>query len=260
MEIVNPLKDERLNTFAEQFFQMRQRKGVSKSIAIEAMRNYNYFGAMMLKNEFADGMLNGLIEPYAASIRPILEILETIDDDALAGVQMISYQKKLYFFSDCTINVEPSAEQLALIAMQTAKMAKEYTDEPIRLAFLSFSSFGSNRHPITTKISKARKLLEKMGPDFQFDGDLQADVALNNDLRDTEFPFAALDGQANVLIFPDLMSANISYKILANLTEASSFGPIIRGLKKPAHILERGAKVEDIMNMVYLTAYQWSRN
>ena len=259
VEIINPLKDERRDTFAEQFFQMRQRKGVSKSIAQEAMRNYNYFGAMLLHNEDVDGLLNGLVEPYAASVRPILETLGTIDEHALAGIQMISYKKKLYFFSDCTINVNPSDEKLANIAYHTAQIAKTYTDDPIKLAFLSFSSYGSNRHTATNKISSACRILEKMNPDFQFDGEIQADVALNDELRQSEFPFSNLDGQANVLIFPDLMSANISYKILANLTEASCFGPILRGPSRPAHVLERGVKVEDITNMVYLTANQWAR-
>ena len=253
------MKDDRLENFADQFFQLRQRKGVSKSIAMESMRNNNYFGAMLLKNEHVDGMLNGLIEPYAASVKPILETLGTIGDHALSGTQMISYKKKLYFFSDCTINVSPNAEQMAHIAYHTAQIAKEYTEDTIRLAFLSFSSYGSNRHPITGKISDACHLLEAMNPDFQFDGEIQADVALNDELRRTEFPFANIDGQANVLIFPDLMSANISYKILANLTDASSFGPILRGPTKPAHVLERGASVEEVINMIYLTANQWAR-
>ncbi|SMF66293.1 NADP-dependent malic enzyme [Pseudobacteriovorax antillogorgiicola] len=260
VNIINPLQDDRTEKFADQLFELRQRKGISKSIAMEAIRNTNYFGAMLLKNGFVDGMLNGLVEPYAASVRPILEVLGTTTSTTLAGTQMISYRKKLYFFSDCTINVDPTPEQMASIAYNTAEFAKEYTDDPIKLAFLSFSSFGSNRHPITRKISEAARLLENMNPDFDFDGEIQADVAINVDLQKKEFPFSNLKGQANVLIFPDLMSANISYKLLANLTEASSFGPILRGPPMPAHVLERGARVEDIINMVYLTANQWARN
>ncbi len=256
IHIVNPLKDPRSAQFAEQLFKIRQRKGISLSIAQESMRNNNYFGAMLLKNKMVDGMLNGLIEPYSTSIRPILEVFGTDEKTTLAGIQMIIYQKKLLFFADCTINVDPSAEQMAEIAFETAQMARKYTSDPLKLAFLSFSSFGSNRHPATQKISEACSLLAAMKPDFQFDGEIQADVALNTELQTKEFPFANIDGQANILIFPDLMSANISYKILANLTEARCFGPILLGPTAPAHVLERGASVEEIINMVYLTANQ----
>ena len=259
VNIINHLKDPRSAQFAEQFFTIRQRKGISRSIAQESMRNNNYFGAMLVKNKFVDGMLNGLIEPYAASVRPLLEVLGTETDRPLAGIQMIIYQKKLYFFADCTINVDPSAEQMAKIAYSTAQLAKDYTKDPLKLAFLSFSSFGSNRHPATRKITEACEILETMKPDFTFDGEIQADVALNLELQKKEFPFSKLDGQANILIFPDLMSANISYKILANLTEARSFGPILLGPSAPVHVLERGASVEDIINMAYLTANQEPR-
>ncbi|NRA65241.1 MAG: NADP-dependent malic enzyme [Pseudobacteriovorax sp.] len=254
--IIYPLHDERLSQFSSELFELRSRKGVSRSNAQELVRNNNYFGAMLVKSGHVDGMLNGLVEPYAASVRPLLEVLGTVQSDTLAGIQMIIYEKKLYFFADCTINVDPSAEQMAAIAKKTAQLASQYTEDPLRLAFLSFSSFGSNRHPATNKITEASNLLKTMGVDFQFDGEIQADAALNTELQEKEFPFAKLGGSANVLIFPDLMSANISYKILANLTEAKSFGPILVGPSKPVHVLERGATVEDIVNMVYLTADQ----
>lgn len=255
--IINPLKDERFSHFAEQFFTLRQRKGVSRSLAEEAMRNLNYFGAMLLKNGHVDGMLNGLVEPYATSVRPLLQVLGNKEKQTLAGVQIIVFDQKLYIFSDCTINVEPSPEQLADIAIQTANYAKELLDEPVRLALLSFSNFGSNRHMQTEKVIKARDILYQRQPDFIFDGDIQADIALNPEMQETEFPFSKLKGSANVLIFPNLMAANISYKILSRMAGASCTGPVlIGGTEAPAHVLDRGASVTDITNLIYITARQ----
>lgn len=254
VKIIDPLQDERLESFGKEIFKLRERKGVSRSIAEQLVRDHNYFGAMLVKNNFVDGMLSGLVEPYAASVKPLLEVLGTSKDQMLAGIQMMIYRKKLYFFSDCTIHVDPSAEEMAEIAMQTAALAARYTNDPLKLAFLSFSSFGSNRNPKTRKITEATNILRSKNPDFEFDGEIQADVALNEELQRKEFPFSTLGGQANVLIFPDLMSANISYKILGNLTEAKGFGPILTGFEKPVHVLERGATVEEVINMIYLAA------
>ena len=252
--IIDPLQDQRREQYGKDLFKLRERKGVSRSNAQQLMRDNNYFGAMLVKNNEVDGMLGGLVEPYAASVKPLLEVLGTAKGQVLAGIQMMIYRKKLYFFADCTIHVDPSADELAEIAYRTAELAKQYSNEPLKLAFLSFSSFGSNRNPATKKISEATEKLRAMDPDFDFDGEIQADVALNIDLQNKEFPFAKLNGQANILIFPDLMSANISYKILGNLTEAKGFGPILTGFQQAVHVLERGATVEDIVNMVYLAA------
>ncbi|MFW7381820.1 MAG: NADP-dependent malic enzyme [Oligoflexus sp.] len=254
--IINPLKDERFSQFAEQFFTLRQRKGVSRSLADEMMRNLNYFGAMLLKNGYVDGMLNGLVEPYPSSVRPLLQVFGTRENKTLAGVQMIVCEQKLYFFADCTINVDPTPEQLADIAMQTAAYAKLMLDEPVRLALLSFSNFGSNRHQQTEKILRARQELAERNPDFIFEGDIQADIALNPELQEAEFPFSQLKGAANVLIFPNLLSANISYKLLSKMAGASCTGPILMGTTVPVHVLERGATVEEITNLVYVTAKQ----
>jgi malate dehydrogenase (oxaloacetate-decarboxylating)(NADP+) len=255
-QIVDPVEDTRREEFAQQFFELRQRKGVSRSLAQEAMLNPNYFGAMLVKNGFADGMLNGLVEPYAPSVRPLLEVFQTRQKKTLTGIEMLVFDQKVYFFADCTINVDPTAEQIVDIALQTAEYARSMMQEPVRLALLSFSSFGSNRHAKTEKILTARRLLEEKKPDFLFEGDIQADVALDPHLQAEEFPFAKLQGAANVLIFPDLMSANISYKLLGKIGEASSTGPILIGPTAPVHALERGASVEEIVNMIYVTAHQ----
>lgn len=254
--IIDPLTDERVDKFANQLFQLRARKGVSRTRAYEILRNPAYFASMLVLNGEADGLLTGLVEPYAQGVRPILEVIGTTPNQILAGIQMIVHDKKLYFIADCTINVDPTPEDLAEIAITTAAVAKHYTTDPIRLAFLSFSSFGSNRHPKARAIAQATEILESKKPDFLFDGELQADAALNIELQTREFPFCKLMGRANVLVFPDLTSANIAYKLLCHLADATSTGPILVGARKPAHVLERGASVEDTINMIYLTANQ----
>jgi malate dehydrogenase (oxaloacetate-decarboxylating)(NADP+) len=186
----------------------------------------------------------------------MMEILEVAKDSKLCGIQMVVFENKLTFFSDCTVNIDPTAEELAQIAVTTAQFARRYTDEDIRVAMLSFSSFGSNRHDKAKKVADAVAILKQKKQDFVFDGELQANVALNPALQNSHFPFCELKGRANVLIFPDLTSANICYKVLANLTPASATGPILVGLNHVAQIIERDATIEDTIKLIYLAANQ----
>ena len=252
--IMNPLSHQDAETYAEQLFRLRKRKGISRSGAHEAMRHHNYFAAMMLKSGMAQGVVTGLVEPYRVSVRPYLEIIGADENETVMGVQVIVINKKMYFFADGTINIDPSPNQLADIAQIAARTAKNLTREPIRVAFLSFSSFGSNGHPKAKRIAQAVEILRSRPTDFAFDGEMQADVALDEKLQNRDFPFNDLQGQANVLIFPDLTSANIAYKMVGYLTGANCLGPILVGLRAPVHILELGASVEDTINMIYLTA------
>lgn len=257
VRIYNPLKDEKaMASYAEKLFEQRQRRGVSRSGADQMMRNFNYFAAMMVKAGDADAMVSGIVEPYPDAARPILEVFGPRGDRELAGVYMMVIKNKMYFFADCTINIDPDAETLCDIASSTAEIARRYTQDPIKIAMLSYSSFGSNRHPTATKVAEAVKMLHKRHPDLTVDGELQADVALNVELQEREFPFCALGGQANVLIFPDLGSANIAYKILSNLTDTTATGPLLTGLNLPGNVLQRSAGVDEIVNMIYLTAHQ----
>jgi malate dehydrogenase (oxaloacetate-decarboxylating)(NADP+) len=254
VEIIDPLTDKRVATYAELLFKLRQRRGVSKTGATQLLRNQNYFAAMMVQSGDAEAMVNGLQESYGAAAKPILEVIGTKPDRTLAGVYMISVKQKNYFFADCTINIDPTAEMLAEIAIAAAEVAKRFTNETIRIAMLSYASFGASRHPFSKKVADAVKMVQRKAPQLIIDGEVQADVALNIGLQETDFPFNALKGQANVLVFPDLGSANISYKILTNITDATATGPLLVGVNKSAHVLQRGASTEEFIDMVYLAA------
>ena len=257
--IINPLKDDRAETFANQLFEIRSRKGLSRSAATEYMRKGNYFAAMILKQGEVDGMVTGLVEPYKDALKPILEVIGTEQGQHLAGIKILIFRNKLYFFSDCTINIDPTPEEIAEIAITSAKAARYFTDDEIKVALLSFSSFGSNRHPKADKIGKAARILEERGVNFVFDGEIQADVATNEELQQEEFPFCKLQGPANVLIFPDLASSNIAYKLLSSIGGATALGPILIGPQKATSILERGASIEDMIHSIYITAGQGFR-
>jgi malate dehydrogenase (oxaloacetate-decarboxylating)(NADP+) len=256
VQLVDPLQDKNFEDLATKLFEIRQRKGVSRTGAYQLLRNNDYYAAMMVHCGLADGMLSGLVEPYGTSAKPILEVIGHEKKQVLAGIYMIMVKQKQYFFADCTINISPSAETLAGIALTTANVAKSYTSDPVRVAMLSFTSFGATRHEQTLKVAEAVEILRHEAPGLEVEGEMQADVALNSELRNNEFPFSRLQGDPNVLIFPDLDAANISYKLLTNMSDASPIGPILVGVKKPANVLQRSATTEEVLNMLYLTAHQ----
>ncbi len=255
VSFANPLDDANSDRYVTDLFELRKRKGVSRSGAVQLLRNQNYFASMMVRSGDADGMVTGLVEPYAYAVRPILEVIGAKQGQTLAGIYMIVVENKLYFFADCTINVDPKAHALADIAIAAAEVAERYTSDEIRVAMLSFSSFGSGKYPSVRKISEAIEILRERKSDLLVDGEMQADVALNADLQRREFPFCALGGSANILIFPHLGAANISYKLVTNITsQSSATGPILVGVNKPANVLQRGATVEEVVSMIYITA------
>jgi malate dehydrogenase (oxaloacetate-decarboxylating)(NADP+) len=257
IQFIDPSSHPKLKDYARHLFELRQRRGVSKSIADHMIYNHNYFAAMMLRSGDVDAALTGLVEPYAVAVKPVLEVIGVKDNHTLAGIYMMVVENKLYFFADCTIHVDPNAETLAEIAHAAAEVASRYTQDPIRIAMLSFSSFGSGKYPSNQKIAKAIELLHAKYPDLVVDGEMQADIALNAELQAREFPFCKLQGPANVLVFPRLSAANISYKLLSNITsQAKATGPILVGLNKPFTVLQRSATVEEIANMICITAEQ----
>lgn len=256
IKIIDPIEDDRRASYSKELFSMRERKGVSSSLAWQQMGDSYYFGTMMVKRGDADAMIGGFNRPYARSVKPILEIIGTRGDKTLAGVYMIVNNDKKYFFADCTINIDPTAEQLVEIAIATSETAKRYTNDPIRIAMLSFASFGASDNPRSKKIKKAVEMLKKRCPEIEVDGEMQVDMALDEELREREAPFSTLKGNANVLIFPNIDASNISYKLLATLSDSVSTGPILVGIDKPAHIVQRGAKVREIVNMIYVAAHQ----
>lgn len=257
--IINHLTDDRAAAFSHELFQERGRKGVSCSVADEYMRNNNYFGAMLLKKGHVDALVTGLVEPYKDAAKPILQVIGT-GDTPLVGIKVLVVDNKMFFIADCTINVDPSAEEVADIAAAAAKAARYFTDDEIRVALLSFSSYGSNRHPKAQKMAKAAHILSEKQVDFVFDGEVQADVATDSDLQNSEFPFCKLGGNANVLVCPNLDTANISYKLLKSIGGASCIGPVLVGPTKATSILERGASIKEIVSIIYVTAAQAHRH
>jgi len=256
VEIIAPVHSKKFDEYAARLFHDRQRKGVSQSGARQLLHNYNYFAAMMLQSGDADGVVSGVVEPYGPSIRPLLEVIGVHDEQTLAGIYMVMQRDRQFFFADCTVNENPNAEKLAEIALSTVAVAERYTKEPIRVAMLSFSSFGTNRSPEAVKVAQAVQIVRKLRPDLEIDGEMQADVALNSGLRQREFPFCGLTGDANVLIFPDLASSNIAYKMMAQIGQASLIGPILHGMRKPANVLQISATTDEVVNMIYVTAHQ----
>ncbi len=256
----DPLSSRWSGEFAEALFSLRARRGVSKTGADQLVRNSNTFAALMVKQGLADGLISGIVEPYADAVRPILQVLGANKEKTPCGVYMLSVEEKLYFLADCTLNIEPSLEQLVGIGKAAVEVAKGFTDEPLRLAMLSFSSFGSAPHPKSVLMRKAASLLESEVPDVKVEGEIQADVALSDHLQRRNFPFCKLEGRANILIFPDLSSANIGQKLITSFSkEATATGPILYGINHPATVMQLGATVDELVKMIYITANQIMR-
>ena len=241
---------EKLKTYAEALFQKRQRKGMTLTEATKLMKDRNYFGSMMVELGEADALISGLTQDYPKTILPALHIIGVADEvSRVAGMYIIINKKGTYFFADTTVNVNPSDDELVDIIGLTAKKIRSFDIEP-RIALLSYSNFGSAKGEIPTKAASARNKALKKYPDLLIEGDIQANVAVNAHLQQENFPFSALaaDG-ANTLIFPDLTSGNIAYKLLQEMGGAELIGPVLMGMKKPVHVLQLGSSIREIVNM-----------
>jgi malate dehydrogenase (oxaloacetate-decarboxylating)(NADP+) len=248
-EVIDPALSPRFEAYVQEFYRLRRRRGVTLSEAREQMLNPNYYGAMMVHMADADGFLAGVSQYYPDTIRPALQIVKTRPDvHRVAAVFIIVTKKDVYFFADTHVNIEPTAEDLAEIAVLAAEVAREFGVEP-RVAMLSFSNFGSNRHPRADKMRRATELVIEKDPNLKVDGEMMADTALVPEILEEEYPFSKVKGGATVLIFPELESANIAYKMMMRIGGAESLGPILMGLSKSVHVLQRGATVEEIVNM-----------
>ncbi|BCR04798.1 bifunctional malic enzyme oxidoreductase/phosphotransacetylase [Desulfuromonas versatilis] len=250
VQIIDPMKSPMGDGYAQELFAMRQRKGVTLTEAKRLIRkNRNYYGAMMVQKGDADSLLSGINHHYPETIRPALEIIGKEDGlSKVHGMYMMVTKKEAVFFSDTTVTIEPTAEELAETAILTAKKAKHFDVEP-KVAMLSFSNFGSAEHPLTLNVKRATTLVKEWAPELIVEGEMQANVALDPELIAKQYPFSRLKGDANVFIFPDLQSGNICYKLLNKLGGAESVGPILMGMKKPVHVMQRGDDVTDIVNM-----------
>jgi malate dehydrogenase (oxaloacetate-decarboxylating)(NADP+) len=240
--------------YAEELHKRRGKKGVDLKKARELMLNPNYFAAMMIDQGEADGMVNGATLPYADAVRPILHTVGVAKDFVPAGLNLLISDDKLLFLTDTTVNVNPNAMQLAQIAIQTAFVAEKFQQKP-RIAMLSYSNFtGADGTP--NKMKQAAELVRTLRPDLIVEGDMQADTAVNADIQESIFPFSSLKGAANILVFPNLESSNISYKLLQQLGQVEVVGPFLLGVRRAANVLQRTTTEETIFNTVVLTALE----
>jgi len=249
-QIVDPLKFPRLAEYTEELYSLRQRKGVTRTEAVEKLRNHTTFGAVMVRLGDADALVGGLATHYPDTIRPALEVIDVRPElRKVSGVYLlISAKGDMYFLADATVNIEPTAEDLAEIAIQAAEKVCRFSLEP-RVAMLSFSNFGSTRHPLADKMRRAVELVRLRAPGLMIDGEMQADTAVVPHILDDTYPFSTLKGGANVLVFPNLESANIAYKLLHSIGGCELIGPLLTGLSKPVHVLQRGSEVNDIVHV-----------
>lgn len=252
--IINPLEEEeKRNTYAEEFFKKRQRKGITLYEAKKLMRDRNHFAPMMVELGEADAMISGLTKNYPSTIKPALQILGKEEGiNRVAGMYIMLTHKGVLFFSDATVNINPDVNDIVDITKLTYDAVKKLNINP-RIALLSYSNFGSVDGDTPNKMATARKILKEKYPYMAVDGEMQANVALNQRLLQENFPFSELCGEpVNTLIFPKLSSGNIAYKLLQELGSAEAIGPVLLGLKKSAHILQLGSSVREIVNMVII--------
>ncbi|NUQ36888.1 MAG: NADP-dependent malic enzyme [Caldilineales bacterium] len=249
--IIHPARYEQRETYAQALYNRRNRKGMTPGMARQLVTQPNYLGAIMVELGDADAFVSGLTYNYPDVLRPALQVVGTrADVSTISGVYMMIVRDKVYFFADATVNPDPTAAQLAEIAIQAAEVAQTFGVTP-RVAMISFSNFGSTRFPQSEKVRGAVEIVRQLRPDLAVDGEMQADTAVSAELVDAHFPMSQVKG-ANVLVFPNLDAANAAYKLMARLGGAEAVGPILRGMNKPVHILPTGSEVRDIVNVVAL--------
>lgn len=263
LEVVDPTTDASFKQYSNQYFELRKHKGVSEADAEKAVSDPLVYGIMMLHNDRVDGYLSGADHSTADTVRPALHVIKPA-----ANVRTISSFFVMIFpnpslgddgvliMGDCAINIDPPPVKLASIGISSARMAKVLCGIEPRLAFLSFSTNGSTEHELVDAVKEAVRIAKEKAPDLAIDGEMQADAALVPEIGQRKFPGSKVAGKANVLIFPDLQSGNIGYKLVQRLTGAEALGPIMQGFNKPVNDLSRGASVDDIVNMACVTALQ----
>ncbi len=249
IEIVDPQEHPRREEYVDRFYKTRQRKGITRAEADAGLEKPVYFAAMMLHMGDADGLIAGEEMHYPEALRPCLETVGVSPSvHQIAGLYMMVLEKDVMFFADTTVNIAPDAEALAGTAILAARFAQRMGVDP-RVAMLSFSNFGSVRHPESNKVARAVEIIKDRSPDLIVDGEMQADTAVVPEILKSRYRFSKLQERANVLVFPDLNAANAAYKLLARIGGATAIGPILLGMRKPVHILQRGSDVRDIINL-----------
>jgi malate dehydrogenase (oxaloacetate-decarboxylating)(NADP+) len=256
VEVINPRSDEeyeRRKAFGEEFFQLRMRHGLTAREGERLMRQRNYYGAMMVRTGLADSLISGLTRTYPSVIRPALQVIGKADDvDKVAGMYILETKRGPMFFADTTVNLDPTAEEIASIAALTAKAVRNLRIVP-RIALLSYSNFGSAGGADAEKMAEAARILKERHPDLIVDGEIQANFALNDELLSESFPFSTLHNKrVNTLIFPNLAAGNIAYKLLQEMAGVEVQGPVLLGMRQSFHVLQMGSSVREIHDMVRL--------
>jgi malate dehydrogenase (oxaloacetate-decarboxylating)(NADP+) len=252
LEVIYPLTDNKYSDYVTLYHQERKRKGASLALSADLMTRGNYFASMMVKTGRVDGMITGAGMNYPDCFRPIMRVMGT--NSRSCGVIILVFKSKVLFLADCTVQVSPSAEDLAHTAYSATQLYRRLMLKDPNVAFLSYSNFGSNASDSPRTVSKAVQIAKKMMPEIKLDGEMQADVAVNEQLLNNLFSFSDMKKSADLLIFPDLNSANISYKLLAQLGQATPIGPILTPMSSAINIVQRTSSVEEIVNMSHITA------
>lgn len=262
-EIIDPINDPKMPMYANLLYELRKAKGMTEEEAKKKAQDPLYLGCLMIKNGDADGELAGARGTTADTIRPAFQILKTKPGVGIVSGAFLMFtpakqlgEEGFLVFADCAVNPNPDAQQLAQIAISTAETARGIAGIEPRVAMLSFSTKGSAKHELVDKVTEATRLAKEMAPDLQIDGELQADASLIPSVGEKKAPGSPVAGKANVLVFPDLQAGNIGYKLVERFSGADAVGPILQGIAAPVNDLSRGCKVQDIVQMVIITANQ----
>lgn len=263
--IIDPLTSDKKDEYAEKLCEIRKKKGLTLEQAQEVLKDEIYFGTMMVNEGDADGLVAGAEHSTGDTIRPSLQIIKTKPGISVVSgcfIMVVANEEYgddgIFVFADCAVNPNPNAEQLAEIALSSAETAKTLCGMDTKVALLSFSTMGSAKHDLVNKVTEAAKIAKDKMPDLEIEGELQVDAALVEAVAKKKAPGSNVAGKANVLIFPDLQSGNIGYKLVERLAGAHAIGPLLQGLNKPVNDLSRGCSVDDIVNVVAITAIQAS--
>jgi malate dehydrogenase (oxaloacetate-decarboxylating)(NADP+) len=249
VEVVDPEAHPRFAEYVEAYYDRRKRHGTTRDDAVVHMKERHYFAAMMVDQGDGDVSLSGLTTSYPDAIRPALRVIGVGEGvRRVCGLYVLLLKQRAFFFADTTVNIDPTAQDLAEIAILSADTASHFDIKP-RVAMISFSNFGNTRHPLADKVREAVEIVRRRRPDLECDGEMQADTAVLPGFLQEQYPFARLTGPANVLVFPELQSANAAYKLVWRLANADAIGPILMGMRAPIHVLQQGVDVPDIVNM-----------
>lgn len=264
IEIINPKTSNKLHDLANILYEARKKKGMTREEANEIAKNNLYFGVLLLQNGDVDGMVAGSINSTGDVLRPALQVIKTAPNISTVSSCFVMVmpdgckygENGVLVFGDCAVNPNPTAEQLAAIAISSCKTTRSLVGVEPKVAMLSFSTKGSAKHEFVDKVVEATEIVRKLVPDINIDGELQADAALVKAVGDLKAPGSQVAGEANVLIFPDLQSGNIGYKLVQRLANAEAIGPICQGFNLPVNDLSRGCSVDDVVNVVAITICQ----